>query len=262
MKFSTAQDRFFEVTNLRQTLGGHEVLRDVSFTVPAGQTTVVLGGSGAGKSVLLKHLNGLMRPLSGSIKVKGREISGLSEQALTPIRRSIGVLFQDGALFDSMTIGENIAFPQRESGERNEVAIRQRVAEVLALVGLSGQEEKMPASLSGGMRKRVSLARAIAVQPECLLYDEPTAGLDPLLSESITRLISTMKEDLHVTSVVVTHNLGTMRLVADQVIFLKDGEVHFAGPPAELDRSSDSCIREFINADAMGREGMDSSRLV
>lgn len=254
---ASPQAPFFEVRNLRQILGGHEILRGISFSVPPGKTTVVLGGSGAGKSVLLKHLNGLMRPLSGSIEVKGQEISGLSERALIPIRRTIGVLFQDGALFDSMTIGENIAFPQREAGERNEATIRQRVTEVLALVGLSGQDKKMPASLSGGMRKRASLARAIAVKPECLLYDEPTAGLDPVLSENITRLIATMKEDLQVTSVVVTHNLGAMRFLADQVIFLKDGEVHFAGSPAELDLSQDGSIREFIKADAMGREVPD-----
>jgi len=244
---------FFEVENLQQTLGGHAILRGVSLSVPSGKTTVVLGGSGAGKSVLLKHLNGLIRPLSGSIKVKGREISDLTEREMTGIRRTIGVLFQDGALFDSMSIGENIAFPQREAGERDEAKIQHRVAEVLTLVGLSGQEAKMPASLSGGMRKRVSLARAIAIKPECLLYDEPTAGLDPILSESITHLISTMKEELKVTSVVVTHNLGAMRLLADQVIFLKDGEVHYAGSPAGLEESEDESIRNFISADAMGR---------
>lgn len=244
---------FFEIENLHQSLGGHTIFRGVSLIVPAGKTTVVLGGSGAGKSVLLKHLNGLIRPTSGSIKVKGIDISSLGERELTGIRRTIGVLFQDGALFDSMTVGENIAFPQRESGERDETKIKQRVAEVLALVGLSGQEGKTPASLSGGMRKRVSLARAIAIRPECLLYDEPTAGLDPVLSASITRLIATMKEELQVTSVVVTHNLGAMRVLADQVIFLKDGEVHYAGTPAGLEESDDESIRDFITADAMGR---------
>ncbi len=253
MSLESASAPFFEIEDLRQTLGGHSILRGVSLVVPAGKTTVVLGGSGAGKSVLLKHLNGLIRPLSGSIKVKGLEIGNLSERELTGIRRKIGVLFQDGALFDSMTVGENIAFPQRESGERDETKIKQRVAEVLALVGLSGQEGKTPASLSGGMRKRVSLARAIAIRPECLLYDEPTAGLDPVLSASITRLISTMKEELRVTSVVVTHNLGAMRVLADQVIFLKDGEVHYAGTPAGLEESEDESIRDFITADAMGR---------
>jgi phospholipid/cholesterol/gamma-HCH transport system ATP-binding protein len=246
-------DAFFEVESLRQTLGGHPVLRGVTFAVPQGKTTVILGGSGAGKSVLLKHLNGLMRPLSGTVKVEGRDISALSEQDLTPIRRKIGVLFQDGALFDSMTVGENVAFPLREAGDRNEDRIRYRVEEVLDLVGLRGQEEKMPDVLSGGMRKRVSLARGIAGRPSCMLYDEPTAGLDPILSESITRLIAEMKQELRLTSVVVTHNLGAMRYLADQVIFLKHGEIHFAGSPTGLDASDDKAIREFIYADEMGR---------
>ncbi|MBP6785243.1 MAG: ATP-binding cassette domain-containing protein [Verrucomicrobiales bacterium] len=254
MSAPTNPELFFEIAALRQTLGGHDVLRGVSFNVPKGKTTVILGGSGAGKSVLLKHLNGLMRPLSGTVKVKGIEIGTMSERALTPIRRQIGVLFQDGALFDSMTVGENVAFPLREAGVRDEAFIAHRVDEVLHLVGLKGQDRKMPDVLSGGMRKRVSLARAIAGKPECLLYDEPTAGLDPILSESITRLIAKLKDELRLTSVVVTHNLGAMRFVADQVIFLKHGEVHFAGPPPEIDASDDPAIREFINADAMGRE--------
>ena len=254
MSDPTTPEPFFEIEALRQTLGGHDVLRGVSFNVPRGRTTVILGGSGAGKSVLLKHLNGLMRPLSGTVKVKGIEIGTMSERALTPIRRQIGVLFQDGALFDSMTVGENVAFPLREAGVRDEAFIAHRVDEVLHLVGLKGQDRKMPDVLSGGMRKRVSLARAIAGKPECLLYDEPTAGLDPILSESITRLIAKLKDELRLTSVVVTHNLGAMRFVADQVIFLKHGEVHFAGPPLEIDASDDPAIREFIRADAMGRE--------
>lgn len=245
---------FFEIEALRQTLDGNDVLRGVSFSVPRGKTTVILGGSGAGKSVLLKHLNGLMRPLSGTVKVKGVGIGMMTERALTPIRRQIGVLFQDGALFDSMTVGENVAFPLREAGARDETLIARRVDEVLDLVGLKGQDRKMPDVLSGGMRKRVSLARAIAGKPECLLYDEPTAGLDPILSESITRLIAKLKDEFHLTSVVVTHNLGAMRFVADQVIFLKQGEVYFAGSPAALDASDDAAIREFINADGMGRD--------
>ncbi len=253
MSDSNSPFPFFQVEALRQTLDGHPVLRDVTFEVPTGKTTVILGGSGAGKSVLLKHLNGLMRPLSGSVKVEGRDLGELSERDLTPIRRQIGVLFQDGALFDSLTVGENVAFPLREAGDREESRIRCRVGEVLELVGLKGQEGKMPGVLSGGMRKRVSLARAIAGRPACMLYDEPTAGLDPILSESITRLIAEMKEELRLTSVVVTHNLGAMRFLADQVVFLKHGEIHYCGPPSGLDASDERAIREFISADAMGR---------
>ncbi|MBP9226434.1 MAG: ATP-binding cassette domain-containing protein, partial [Verrucomicrobiales bacterium] len=185
MSALTPQIPFFEVQDLHQTFGSQTILRGVSFSVPRGGTTVILGGSGAGKSVLLKHLNGLHHPRSGIVRVEGTDISTLSERALTPIRRKIGVLFQDGALFDSMNVGENVAFPLREAGEKNEETLGARVAHVLELVGLQGQEQKMPDVLSGGMRKRVSLARAIAGNPDCLLYDEPTAGLDPILSANI-----------------------------------------------------------------------------
>jgi phospholipid/cholesterol/gamma-HCH transport system ATP-binding protein len=244
---------FFEVQELHQTFGKHAILRGVSFSVPRGGTTVILGGSGAGKSVLLKHLNGLHHPLSGVVRVEGTDISTLSERELTPIRRKIGVLFQDGALFDSMDVGRNVAFPLREGGEKNEEKIRARVAHVLDLVGLKGQEEKMPDVLSGGMRKRVSLARAIAGSPDCLLYDEPTAGLDPILSANIAGLIARMKSELRLTSVLVTHHLGVMRAVADQVIFLKEGRIHFAGSPADLEKSTDPAIEEFLSADRIDR---------
>jgi phospholipid/cholesterol/gamma-HCH transport system ATP-binding protein len=243
---------FFEIRDLRQTLGGQEVLRGVSMSVPRGKTTVILGGSGAGKSVLLRHLNGLMKPLSGSVSVLGTDLGPLSEKALRPIRRRIGVLFQDGALFDSMSVGENVAFPLREQGVCDRGAITTRVDEVLSLVGLQGQESKRPDALSGGMRKRVSLARALAAGPDCLLYDEPTAGLDPILSENITRLIGRLQTELHLTSVMVTHHLGAMRWVADQVVFLKDGLVRYTGTPPGLDESDDPAIREFLAADTMG----------
>ena len=249
MSALTPQIPFFEVQDLRQTFGSQTILRGVSFSVPRGGTTVILGGSGAGKSVLLKHLNGLHHPRSGIVRVEGTDISTLSERALTPIRRKIGVLFQDGALFDSMNVGENVAFPLREAGEKNEETLGARVAHVLELVGLQGQEQKMPDVLSGGMRKRVSLARAIAGNPDCLLYDEPTAGLDPILSANIAGLIARMKSELRLTSVLVTHHLGVMRAVADQVIFLKEGRIHFAGSPARLEESPDPAILEFLAAD-------------
>ena len=245
---------FFEVEGLHQSLEGQGVLRGVSFSAAQGKTTVILGGSGAGKSVLLRHLNGLMKPIAGTVKVMGRDIGPLSERDLRPIRRSIGVLFQDGALFDSMDVSENIAFPLREGGERDESAIAARVEETLSLVGLHGHERKRPDALSGGMRKRVSLARAIAARPDCLLYDEPTAGLDPLLSENITRLIARLKDEMRLTSVMVTHNLGAMRFVADHVIFLNHGRVLYAGEPEGLEDSTDEAIRNFLDADALGRE--------
>jgi len=245
---------FFEVTELRQNLAGHEVLGGVTFSVPRGKTTVILGGSGAGKSVLLRHLNGLLKATAGRVSVLGTDLGPLSERELRPIRRKIGVLFQDGALFDSMDVEENVAFPLREQGEKNESTIGARVGEVLDLVGLCGHERKMPDALSGGMRKRVALARALATKPDCLLYDEPTAGLDPVLSESITRLIRRLQEELHLTSVVVTHNLGAMRFIADQVVFLKGGRVRYAGSLQGFEETGDEAIREFVLADAMGRD--------
>lgn len=245
---------FFEIEDLHQTFGENEILRGVSFAVPRGKTTVILGGSGAGKSVLLKHLNGLLRPISGCVRVEGADLTLLSERELRPIRRRIGVLFQDGALFDSMSVGENVAFPLRENGERDESRIAERVDEVLRLVGLRGEEKKRSDTLSGGMRKRVSLARAIAPRPDCLLYDEPTAGLDPILSESISQLIRRLQEELEITSVMVTHHLGAMRLVADQVVFLKEGKVRYVGSVEGLENSADESVREFLRADGMGMQ--------
>jgi len=239
---------FFEVTGLRKRLGGREVLRGVSFEVPAGRTTVILGGSGVGKSVLLKHLDGLLRPDAGSVRVEGEAIEGLSERALTPVRRRVGILFQHGALFDSMTVGENVAFPLREAGERDEGAIGEAVAGALERVGLAGEEGKMPAELSGGMRRRAALARAMVGHPRCLLCDEPTSGLDPILSRTIASLIRNLTEEERMTSVTVTHDLEVMRSIADRVVFLGREGVLFAGAPAELEATQEPAIREFLDA--------------
>ncbi|MEI6323333.1 MAG: ABC transporter ATP-binding protein [bacterium] len=235
-----------EVRNLRQTLSGQEILRGVDLNVPKGQTLVLLGQSGGGKSVFLKHLIGLMRPLSGSIKIEGLEISRLSERELEPVRRKIGMLFQDGALFDSMTVFDNVAFPLRERGERNEKVIRDKVARSLELVSLQGQENKMPVNLSGGMRKRASLARAVISEPACILYDEPTAGLDPIVSDTINRLIRRLQSQLKVTSIVVTHDMTSTNHVADQVALLREGRIHFTGTLSALHSSTDPVLRDFI----------------
>lgn len=240
---------YFELHGVRQAFDGREVLRGVSLQIPRGRSTVILGGSGTGKSVLLKHLNGLLKPLDGEVRVNGLALTPLSEHHLRPIRRKIGMLFQDGALFDSMSVGANIAFILRENGERDETRIRTRVAEVLEMVGLAGEEEKVPGTLSGGMRKRVALARALAPRPDCLLVDEPTAGLDPILANHITLLIRRLSDQLKLTSVMVTHHLESMRAVADLVVFLKDGLVRFAGTVPELDASEDPVIRSFLVAD-------------
>jgi phospholipid/cholesterol/gamma-HCH transport system ATP-binding protein len=235
-----------EVRNLRQTLGTQEILRGVDLNVPREETLVLLGQSGGGKSVFLRHLIGLMRPLSGSIKIEGEEISRLDERALEPVRRKIGMLFQDGALFDSFSVFDNVAFPLRERGERNEKLIREKVAHALELVSLQGQEKKMPVNLSGGMRKRAALARAIISEPSCILYDEPTAGLDPIVSDTINRLIRRLQSHLKVTSVVVTHDMISTNHVADHVALLREGRIHFTGTLKALHSSTDPVLRDFI----------------
>jgi phospholipid/cholesterol/gamma-HCH transport system ATP-binding protein len=241
-----SKPNLIQVRNLKQTISGQEILRGVNLDVQRGETLVLLGQSGGGKSVFLRHLIGLMRPLSGSIKIDGEEISRLSERELEPVRRKIGMLFQDGALFDSMTVFDNVAFPLRERGERNEGVIRDKVARSLELVSLNGQETKMPVNLSGGMRKRASLARAIISEPECILYDEPTAGLDPIVSDTINRLIRRLQSHLHVTSIVVTHDMTSTNHIADHVALLSQGRIHFTGTLPALHGSTDPLIRDFI----------------
>ena len=243
---SAPTSNLIEVRNLRQTIGNQEILRGVDLDVPRGETVVLLGQSGGGKSVFLRHLIGLMRPLSGSIKIEGEEIAHLDERQLEPVRRKIGMLFQDGALFDSMTVFENVAFPLRERGERDEKIIRNKVAYALELVSLQGQEQKMPVNLSGGMRKRAALARAIISEPACILYDEPTAGLDPIVSDTINRLIRRLQSQLRVTSIVVTHDMISTNHIADRVALLREGRIHFDGTLNQLHSSSDPLITDFI----------------
>lgn len=243
---SAPTSNLIEVRNLRQSIGNQEILRGVDLDVPRGETVVLLGQSGGGKSVFLRHLIGLMRPLSGSIKIEGEEIAHLDERQLEPVRRKIGMLFQDGALFDSMTVFENVAFPLRERGERDEKIIRNKVAYALELVSLQGQEQKMPVNLSGGMRKRAALARAIISEPACILYDEPTAGLDPIVSDTINRLIRRLQSQLRVTSIVVTHDMISTNHIADRVALLREGRIHFDGTLNQLHSSSDPLITDFI----------------
>lgn len=243
---SSTEGNLIEVRGLRQAFGGQEILRGVDLDIPRGKTLVLLGQSGGGKSVFLRHLIGLLKPISGSIRVEGEEIAGLDERELEPVRRKIGMLFQDGALFDSMTVSENISFPLRERGVRDEKVISRKVGEALELVALSGQESKMPANLSGGMRKRAALARVIISEPSCILYDEPTAGLDPIVSDTINRLIRRLQSHLHVTSIVVTHDMISTNHIADRVALLRSGKIHFEGTLGELHGSKDPVIRDFI----------------
>lgn len=240
-----------QVHNLVQKIGAQEILRSLSLDVMAGETIVLLGKSGGGKSVFLRHLIGLMHPLSGSIIFEGQEITTLTERELEPVRKKIGMLFQDGALFDSMNVFDNVAFPLRESGERNPEIIRDKVAEALGMVNMTGHELKMPVNLSGGMRKRVALARAIISPPDVILYDEPTAGLDPIVSDSINKLIRHLQRELHVTSIVVTHDMVSCYHIADRVALLNEGRIYFLGNLQELRESTDPIIRDFVD----GRSG-------
>lgn len=238
------------VRDLRKAIDRQEILRGVDLEVPRGKTLVIIGRSGGGKSVLLKNLIGLMRPDSGEIWVEGRNITGMSERQLGAVREKVGILFQSGALFDSMTVEENIAFPLREAGLRDTKAIRTRVNDVLEVVELEGENAKMPESLSGGMRKRVGLARAIIRQPSCVLYDEPTSGLDPVVSDSINHLIRRLQQRFGMTSVVVTHDMKSAVQVGDYIAYLHEGRIYFHGTPAELGRCDDRLIQDFLQGRA------------
>ena len=239
------------VRQLSKTLGAQTVLSGLDLEIASGETCVIIGRSGCGKSVLLKHLIGLFQPTSGEVWVEGEEITHLPERKLGGIRKKIGMLFQSGALFDSMNVAENLAFPLREAGVKNEREIRERVAEALEMVDLAGEEKKMPEKLSGGMRKRVGLARTIIGRPACILYDEPTTGLDPIASDSINHLIRRLQKRLRVTSVVVTHDMKTAFTTADRIAFLHEGRIYFDGTVDTLRASRDPVITDFIE----GRSG-------
>jgi phospholipid/cholesterol/gamma-HCH transport system ATP-binding protein len=234
------------VQGLIKRIGQQEILRGVDLEVARGETLAIIGRSGGGKSVLLKHLIGLMKPDAGEIWIEGQNIIGMSERNLASIRQKVGILFQGAALFDSMTVAENIAFPLREAGERDPKVLRKKVSEMLEVMELSGEEEKMPVNLSGGMKKRVGLARSIVRQPSCILYDEPTSGLDPVVSDSINRLIRRLQRRFGVTSIVVTHDMKNAVDVADQIAYLHEGRIHFHGTPEELRQSTDKLLQDFL----------------
>ena len=241
---------FIRIRGLTQQFGDNQVLRGVDLDIFHGETLVILGGSGCGKSVLIKHLPGLLQPTGGSITVDGVEITGLRERQLGPIRRQMGVLFQGGALFDSLNVGENVAFPLRESGWNDEAKIAARVAEALEIVHLSGEEDKLPPDLSGGMRKRAALARAIVHQPGCVLFDEPHTGLDPINADAIDHLIKNLQRNQGVTNIVITHELRSVFRIADRIVFLEKGLIHWTGTPAELQATQDPILRAFIDGDS------------
>jgi phospholipid/cholesterol/gamma-HCH transport system ATP-binding protein len=228
--------------------GNREVLAGVSLQIRRGEVLCVLGPSGTGKSVTLRHINGLARPDSGDVRVFGQSIALLSEEELAPVRRRLAMLFQGGALFDSMNVEQNIAFPILEHSDKPPKEVAELVADKLRMVGLPGIQRKMPAELSGGMRKRVALARSIALEPEIILYDEPTTGLDPITSEKIAQLIVDLNVRLKTTSVVVTHDIVTARMVADRVAFLHQGRFQFLGTFDEAARGGHPVLQDYFRA--------------
>jgi len=235
-----------ELRDLRKGFRGTPVLRGVDLAIARGETFTILGGSGSGKSVCLKHMIGLLRADAGRVSVLGTDVTRLEEHEWVPIRRRCGVVFQGAALFDSLSVLENVAYPLREHLRSSEDEIRARVDQCLEAVGLEGTAAMLPAELSGGMRKRVGVARAIALEPELVLYDEPTTGLDPANARRIAELIVELKQRLHVTSVVVTHDLDLCFAVSDRVGLLKGGRIAASGTVAEMRSSSHPDVRAFL----------------
>jgi phospholipid/cholesterol/gamma-HCH transport system ATP-binding protein len=241
-----SKEVFLEIRGLKKSFGSQEVLKGVDLDVFRGETLVLLGGSGGGKSVLMKHMIGLLQPDEGRVCFEGREVAELPERELTFLRRRVSMMFQNGALFDSMTVAENIAFPLREAGVKDQEEIAGRVSEALEIVKLPGQEEKMPSDLSGGMRKRVALARSVVERPSCVLYDEPHAGLDPVTADSIDHLIKDLEQDHGITNVVVTHEMRSVFRIATRVVFMKEGQIYWQGTAKELEETDDELLRNFV----------------
>lgn len=227
------------------------VLEDVSFFVNPGETLCILGRSGVGKSVALQHIMGFLKPDSGRIMVAGEDITGFDEKQLQAIRRKVTMVFQNGALFDSLTVGENVAFPLRERNQLAEDQIEQIVNGLLDMVGVSGMADLLPSDLSTGMKRSVAIARALAAQPEAILYDEPTTMVDPLIAHLLGDLIQKLKRQLKLTSIVVTHDMRFAQRLADRVLFLHQGKAHFFGTMDEMKASKDEVLRQFFDMDTL-----------
>jgi len=225
-----------------------EVLRGLTLVIRRGEALVILGGSGTGKTVALKHIVGLISPDHGRVFVEGRDVTDFDEDEMLPIRRKVGFLFQGGALFDSMSVFDNVAFPLREHTSFSEAEIAVKVREKLKLVGLEGVDQMMPSNLSGGMRRRVALARAVILEPKALLFDEPTTGLDPITTKWVSKLMRNIHENLKITSVIVTHNIQSAMAVADRIAFLYRGRIKFVGTPEEIWECDDPIVHEFLRS--------------
>lgn len=235
-----------ELVNLHKSFGAKRVLEGFTLSIPEGKTTTIIGGSGSGKSVALKHIVGLLKPDQGDVWVDGENVSRLDQDSLYRIRRKLGFLFQSAALFDSMTIAENVGMGLKRIPGASREEIADRVAECLRLVDLSGYEDQYPAELSGGQKKRVGLARAIAARPKYVLYDEPTTGLDPVTAAVIDELIVRMADELHVTGVAITHDMKSAFRISDRIAMLYQGRVRFEGTPNELRHVDDPVVRGFV----------------
>jgi len=234
-----------EVRELQKGFGAQRVLDGVSFRIEQGESVAIIGRSGCGKSVLLKHLIGLLRPDAGQVLIDGQDIVAMDERQLLRVRSKFGMLFQSAALFDSMTVAENVAFAFRQDRSLPAKEVQRKVAEVLEMVDLPGTENKKPSELSGGMKKRVGLARAIIYQPRIVLYDEPTTGLDPIVSDSIDQLILRVRDRLDVTTVVVTHDMRSTRRLGQRILMLHNHRIYATGTPDEIFNSSDPVVRRF-----------------
>ena len=253
-----------EVHSVAKSFEDHTVLNGVNLIIKRGETMVIIGRSGGGKSVLLKHMIGLIQPDAGSVMVLGTDLTQLSDEDMNMLRLKFGMLFQGAALFDSMTTFENVAFPLREHTRLEDEAVAQRVHECLQLVGLSAVDDRYPSELSGGMRKRVGLARALVMNPEIMLYDEPTTGIDPIMADIINDLIITLRDKLKVTSVVVTHDMNSAYKVADRISMLYNGTIVETGTPAEIRESANPLVRQFVEGRGTGpiQEGVPDRRVL
>lgn len=244
-------DHYFEFRHVSKAFDEHVVLDDVSFTVDRGETCVILGRSGVGKSVTLKHILGFLKPDAGEVWVAGQEITGWDEQQLAAIRRRVAMVFQSGALFDSLTVRGNVAFPLESRGDLDEEAIDRRVTELLEMLEVAQYADALPADLSTGMKRAVAIARALAQEPEAILYDEPTTMVDPIMAGHMGELIGKLKVSFRKTSIVVTHDTHLAKKLADRVVFLQEGRVAFFGPWAEFEASSVSFLRNFLLEDTL-----------
>lgn len=244
---SSSAAPLLRLVGVEKHLGRQQVLKGVNLEIRTGERMVIIGRSGGGKSVLLKHILGLMQPDAGQVWFREHDLAQLTEEQLVPLRKETGMLFQNGALFDSLTVGENVAFPLREHGNADEQHIQAEVSRALKIVDLPGQEEKWPSELSGGMRKRVALARAAIAKPALMLYDEPTSGLDPIVSDSINKLMVRLGNELNMTSIIVTHDMVSAREVGDRIAMLHEGKIYCVDVPGVILESQDPIVKRFVN---------------